>query len=116
MLLRELTPVPGGYLILFFEDFRNFKKIASCGFAKPLKELAIFRQSTERTNSFKVIWLIHLKLKNHNNFIRISFLNFYNQSNEIKELSPEPATSNTHPTLVNEFGAISNTHQNTSSR
>jgi hypothetical protein len=55
MLLRELTPVPGGYLILFFEDFRNFKKIASCGFAKPLKELAIFRQSTERTNSFKVI-------------------------------------------------------------
>jgi hypothetical protein len=40
-------------------------------------------------------------------------LNFYNQSKEIKELSSEPATSNTHPTLVDEFGAISNTRQNT---
>ncbi len=37
MLLRELTPVLGGYLILFFEDFRNFKKLWVVVFPNPSK-------------------------------------------------------------------------------
>ncbi len=35
--LRELTPVLGGYLILFFEDFRNFKKLQVAVFPNPSK-------------------------------------------------------------------------------
>ncbi len=37
MLLRELTPVLGGYLILFFEDFTNLKKLQVVVFPNPSK-------------------------------------------------------------------------------
>jgi hypothetical protein len=37
MLLREFTPVLGGYLILLFEDFRNFKKLRVVVFPNPSK-------------------------------------------------------------------------------